>query len=219
MRRIYVASSWRNAYQPGVVAALREAGHQAYDFRHPKPGDDGFSWREIEPGWESWTTEQYVAALQHPISQRGFRNDWEGMQWADTCVMVLPCGRSANLEAGWFVGAGRELFVLQPERCEPELMYLMATGICSSIEQVLEALAIPPRLAGHASEIERLRVANKAAEDAITYTLVRARREPDDLGYHLGPHSQAFEDLCRALALMLDKPLAEVRSAAARRLP
>ena len=26
MSRIYVASSWRNAHQPGVVAALREAG-------------------------------------------------------------------------------------------------------------------------------------------------------------------------------------------------
>lgn len=30
-RRIYVASSWRNTYQPGVVAALREAGHEVYD--------------------------------------------------------------------------------------------------------------------------------------------------------------------------------------------
>jgi len=31
--RIYVASSWRNKYQPGVVLTLRSLGHQVYDFR------------------------------------------------------------------------------------------------------------------------------------------------------------------------------------------
>lgn len=36
MTRIYVASSWRNKYQPEVVAALRKAGHKVYDFRNPK---------------------------------------------------------------------------------------------------------------------------------------------------------------------------------------
>lgn len=33
--RIYVASSWRNTYYPSVVSALREAGHDIYDFRNP----------------------------------------------------------------------------------------------------------------------------------------------------------------------------------------
>ena len=32
---IYVASSWRNAYQPEVVARLRSEGHSVYDFRNP----------------------------------------------------------------------------------------------------------------------------------------------------------------------------------------
>ena len=36
MSRIYVASSWRNKYQPEVVAALRKAGHGVYDFRNPE---------------------------------------------------------------------------------------------------------------------------------------------------------------------------------------
>ena len=30
---IYVASSWRNTYYPEVVQALRDAGHEVYDFR------------------------------------------------------------------------------------------------------------------------------------------------------------------------------------------
>ena len=33
--RIYVASSWRNLYQPTVVTALRQEGYEVYDFRYP----------------------------------------------------------------------------------------------------------------------------------------------------------------------------------------
>ncbi len=44
---IYVASSWRNALQPAVVAALREAGHVVYDFRNLAPGDRGFGWKQV----------------------------------------------------------------------------------------------------------------------------------------------------------------------------
>ena len=42
MAKIYVASSWRNKYQPEVVAALRKAGHEVYDFRNPKDNPGGF---------------------------------------------------------------------------------------------------------------------------------------------------------------------------------
>jgi len=45
--RVYVASSWRNEKQPAVVKALREAGHEVYDFRSPTPGNTGFSWRKV----------------------------------------------------------------------------------------------------------------------------------------------------------------------------
>ncbi len=39
--KIYVASSWRNVHYEGVVKALREAGHDVYDFRNPPSGDEG----------------------------------------------------------------------------------------------------------------------------------------------------------------------------------
>ena len=44
-RKIYVASSWRNREQPSVVKALREAGHEVYDFRNPAP--DGQAARRL----------------------------------------------------------------------------------------------------------------------------------------------------------------------------
>ncbi len=59
--KIYVASSWRNTRQPEVVEALRARGHEVYDFRHPAPGNEGFSWKAIDGGWQSWSSEQAAA--------------------------------------------------------------------------------------------------------------------------------------------------------------
>src|SRR6478609_530381 len=120
--KIYVASSWRNPHQPRVVELLRELGHEVYDFRNPAPGNKGFAWSEIDEDWEQWTTEEYFEALKHPISEAGFKCDFDAMKLADACVMVLPCGRSANTEAGWMKGAGKKVFVYSPVKQEPELM-------------------------------------------------------------------------------------------------
>jgi hypothetical protein len=142
MSRIYVASSWRNTHQPAVVARLRMAGHEVYDFRNPPNGVPGFAWSEIDPNWKAWSAEDYRRLLTtHPIAARGFVTDLRGMQWADTCLLVLPCGRSAHLEAGWFCGAGKRCIILTRDGEEPELMALLATDICISIDEVLLALA------------------------------------------------------------------------------
>lgn len=137
--RIYLASSWRNDKQPFILSALRHSGHEVYDFRNPKPGDKGFGWSGIDPEWKDWTPERFRDALNHPVSQAGFRNDFEAMQWADAGVLLLPCGRSAHLEAGYFVGAGKPLFVLLAEG-EPELMYLMATRLCVNLFELIDAI-------------------------------------------------------------------------------
>ena len=52
MPKIYVASSWRNPYQPEVVAALRKAGHEVYDFRNPKDNPGGFHWADVDENWQ-----------------------------------------------------------------------------------------------------------------------------------------------------------------------
>jgi hypothetical protein len=114
MRRIYVASSWRNDLQPGVVNWLRALGHEVYDFRSPRTGgpdnpralEHGFHWSEIDPQWRDWRTDAYRAALlTSQLAADGFAGDWGAMNWADTGVLVLPAGASAHLEAGYFAGA------------------------------------------------------------------------------------------------------------------
>lgn len=137
---IYVASSWRNHYQPAVVSALRSLKLEVYDFHHPEPGNNGFRWDDIDPQWKSWTPAQYRDALKHPIMQTGFTLDLEAMERADTCVLVLPSGRSASFEFGWCVGREKRGIVFMPEKCEPELMY-MGNQIVTSLDELLDTFA------------------------------------------------------------------------------
>lgn len=139
-RKVYVASSWRNGIQPSVVAACRAAGHEVYDFRNPRPGDHGFHWSEIDKEWQKWTPARFRNALFHPIAGSGFHSDWQAMQWADACILVMPCGRRAHIEAGYFVGAGKLLVILLAEG-EPELMYKMADVIAITVDEAVKALA------------------------------------------------------------------------------
>jgi len=141
MRRIYLASSWRNQNQPAAVLALRAAGHEVYDFRNPAHGVAGFSWSEVSTVPPLlWTSREYLDALAHPAAEAGYACDMAAMQWCDTCVLLLPCGRSAHLEAGWCVGTGREVYVVHPSFEEPELMAKMATGIVASVDELITLL-------------------------------------------------------------------------------
>jgi hypothetical protein len=138
--KIYVASSWRNPIQQEIVTHLRNAGHDVYDFRNPAPGQYGFAWSEVNPNWLDWTPEQFIADLYsgHPAVERGFHLDRTALEWCEACVLVLPCGRSAHLEAGYAIGKGkRTLFYLHPDKFEPELMYLLGDGCVTTIEDLL----------------------------------------------------------------------------------
>lgn len=147
--KIYVASSWRNEIlQQAAVGLLGSVGHEVYDFIHPPGGDHlGFSWADVDPDWQSWTPQAYVRALDDPIAVAGFESDFGAMQWADACVLLLPCGRSAHLEAGWFVGNGKPLWIVLDDaefhgggHGVTELMYRMATGIVHDLGELLDAL-------------------------------------------------------------------------------
>lgn len=141
MSRIYVASSWRNGLQPAVVELLRVHGHEVYDFRNPPSGIPGFAWSELDENWQAWSAENYRYHLHtSPIAARGYVSDLRGMEWCDTCLLVLPCGRSAHLELGYCKGRGKRAIILTRDGEEPELMALMADHICVSMDEVLEAL-------------------------------------------------------------------------------
>ena len=148
MARIYVASSWRNTFYPEVVARLQEAGHEVYDFRNPPHGGNGFRWTDIDENAPNWTFSEYADGLHHPKAERQFQADLEALAWADTCVLVLPCGRSAHTEAGWMKGAGRRTVVYIPKMEEPELMYKLFDAVVDSIDGLLQLIGDGRLLSG-----------------------------------------------------------------------
>jgi hypothetical protein len=141
--RIYVASSWRNEYQQSVVRFLRDLNHQVYDFRNPISDNNGFHWSEIDPAWQTWSAQQYIDGLRHPLAEKGFKFDMEALLNSEACVLVLPSGRSAHLEAGCAAGAGKKLVIYSPiesENIEPELMYKMAERVVTNMRGIQTAL-------------------------------------------------------------------------------
>ncbi len=184
MAHIYVASSWRCPTQPGVVQALRDAGHEVYDFRNPPGGATGFAWSEVDPAWLDWSIDTYRNLLDHPRAVEGFGNDLEAMEWADTFVLVLPCGRSAHLELGWAVGQGlRTAILLSQDGFEPELMYRMVDHLAVSTEELVDWLRPPdeateaPRREPHPTEADLI-AALRVVE------AVNRRREARELEPH-----------------------------------
>lgn len=155
VRTIYVASSWRNQLQPTVIESLRSQGHRVYDFKHPtNNGARGFHWDDVSLALSNpvdgdpWVANvadaaDYVTVLDHPVAVDGFERDFAAMLSADTCVLVLPCGRSAHLELGWAVGAGKRTAILLDDPCTPELMYRLVDKIVTSLDELIDWLAAP----------------------------------------------------------------------------
>ena len=123
-RKIYLASSWRNEYHKDVLEALRNDGHEVHDYRDPA---GYFRWNDVHPDadWKNWSPEQFKEALTHKQAFVGFNRDMQGLDGSNTCVLLLPSGRSAHIEAGYAIGKGKDTFILMPEKVEPELMYKM----------------------------------------------------------------------------------------------
>ena len=130
MTNIYVASSWRNPWYGEAVRALRAWDFQVYDWRAT---GGTFAGRAPSQTWGA-------ALLADPASVAKFEMDMAAMREAAACVLVEPAGRSAHLEAGWFVGQGRPLYVWLPEPIEPELMLLTASLITPNLADIITRL-------------------------------------------------------------------------------
>jgi len=135
--RIYVASSWRNPYQPEIFSQLKADGHEVYDFR-----EKGFSWSEVDECWLDWVndTKSYLSGLNHPRAIQGFNKDMKALEWSEACVYVMPCGVSASWEAGYAVGAKKRVFVFVPGLREPDLMVKMAELVTDDFNKIRSAL-------------------------------------------------------------------------------
>ena len=145
--KVYVASSWRNeTRQQAVVQALREAGHDTYDFRAPGAS---FAWKEVATPEQLRDPQRFRdEVLTHPLARAGFEADMGALRSAEATVLVLPCGRSAHLELGWGARNAKSVVLLDDPVSEPELMYLACDAICVTVAEVVQVLAVEERSRG-----------------------------------------------------------------------
>ena len=142
--KIYLASSWQNKEYEQVLNTLRLEGYETYDFKHPENKElSSFDWEKLDKEYNKWTCPDFKKALNHPETIKAFQKDFQAMQEADFCVLLLPCGRSAHSEAGWMKGNGKKVFILDlSENPKPELMYRMYDEYLTEIMELIERIKL-----------------------------------------------------------------------------
>ena len=140
--KIYVASSWRNPNLDSIVDILRQAGHIVYNFKETISTTEktsAFNWDQIDPSWENWTSSEFAEHINDVLAVNAFEADSTAMKEAEACVLVLPCGLSAHIEAGYMKGLGKKVFILLT-LCRPELTYRIFDGLAANVQELLSML-------------------------------------------------------------------------------
>ena len=129
--KIYVASSWKNPYVSSILTLLRRLRHEVYDFKASGP----FNWVATED-YEIWTPTHCREQLDKPEPSIAFNLDMNALKQCEALLLVSPCGRSAHLEAGYAVAAGKITAAFIPETQKPELMYKMFNDVLVSMSEL-----------------------------------------------------------------------------------
>ncbi len=134
MMRIYVAGSFKNADRIRVIGeALRIIGYDVYVFCDEHEPTYRLS-QELRQEVDVATLTPQAINNNKTLLTIGSLNYMRLIQ-CDVLVLVLPCGRSAHLEAGWMCGQNRPVYVIGPMvPGEFDAMYVMVDGIFADDE-------------------------------------------------------------------------------------
>lgn len=144
---IYVASSWRNPHYEGILDCLDQWALPYYNWRD----EEGFHWSDVFSnlvGFDSlkhhvdhWTEPippyMFANALAHERARAGFERDMQHLREATAVILLLECGKSAHLEAGWAIGAGKPTALYMTGPLQPELMYGMFDLVTDDIDRLM----------------------------------------------------------------------------------
>lgn len=132
---VYLMGSLQNPMIPAVADLLRNDGYDVFD--------DWFSGGpEVDECWQQYEKHRgrsYAEALAGYHAENAFNFDLYHIKRCDLAVMLMPCGRSAHLELGFFRGLGKPGIICLPE--EPErydLMYKFANAVVIGTDELMK---------------------------------------------------------------------------------
>lgn len=142
--KIYIASSWKNQETVLVLAReLESYGFEVDAFCRTTDTRYAFHWSELVDDEDDLKHYDAIEMLADPRTQRAFQEDRKWLDWSACVVMVLPCGRSSHLEAGYAKGKGKALFIYgEFPKGEFDVMYGFADGLfrISQLNELVKAL-------------------------------------------------------------------------------
>ena len=126
IKSVYVAGSMRNPRVTQVAKLLREQGFEVFDDWY-SPGEQADNrWQEYEKD----RGRTYAEALDGYHAKHVFDLDHHHLKRCDAFVLVMPAGKSAHIELGWFC-KDKPAFVLfdkEPERYDIMYRFVYETG-------------------------------------------------------------------------------------------
>ena len=133
--KIYLASSWKNEKEIKRLAnLLKMQGYNVDCFCDTSTGRYVFHFSEIgDP-----RVLNVLNFLADKRSQRAFQEDKKWLDWCECCLLYLPAGKSAHLEAGYAKGQGKKLIIFQCEfpKGEFDVMYGFADLITDDLNTI-----------------------------------------------------------------------------------
>ncbi len=142
--KIYIASSWKNEIELKQIAQiLRNKGHMVDLFCETTNSRTAFHWSCFVEKEEDLIKYDATSFIKEEKVQKAFIQDKAWLDWAECCILVLPSGRSAHLEAGYAKGQGKKLYILGGfEKGEFDVMYGFADILTDNINDIIQDMKI-----------------------------------------------------------------------------
>lgn len=143
--KIYLAGSWKNSMIIlHIQKILERQGHEVDCFASTENGRTSFNWLELTKtiGCTSRAEAEShlekmdaIDLLKFPRVIEAFREDKKYLDWCDTCILILPSGKSAHLEAGYAKGQGKKLLIFgEFLKGDRDVMYGFADALFRAAE-------------------------------------------------------------------------------------
>jgi nucleoside 2-deoxyribosyltransferase len=116
-----------------LVSGIEDKGYTCYNFLSKATVPE---YAHLSRQKQMEILESHADFWNDPLHKHHYDTDMDGLNNADTVVMLLPAGLAAHMEAGVAYGLGKKLILIgEPEKAET--LYLMFSERYSDIESFI----------------------------------------------------------------------------------